>query len=224
LYGVRDAPRREELEALAREGKHRGWWSQYSEELPEPLAVYIGLEDAALAIRNYQDRLVPGLLQTNHYCRAVIMQSLAARGPMSPAEVDTLVQVRMARQARIDRDPAPRLRFVVDESVLYRTIGGREVLAEQLEYLSVVSREPRIELRAIPFTHGDRIDPAGAFTLLSFPRDPDAVWLDNPLGMSHVDEDRAVEVYDHIFERLAAAALGPHSTRKLIKEAKGRLG
>lgn len=222
LYDVRDAGRREELEALAREGKQRGWWSQYSEELPDPLAVYIGLEDAAEAIHGYQDRVVPGLLQTEHYCRAVMRQGITG-GSLPTAEFEALVQVRMARQAHVDRDPPPQLRFVIDESVLYRTIGGSEVLGEQLDHLSVAAQAPRIDLRVIPFARGDRVDPAGAFTVLSFPHDPDVVWLDNPFGMTHVDEDEAVEVYHRIYAQLAAAALDPEDTSRLIREAKGRL-
>lgn len=222
LYGVSDVDRREELEALAREGKQRGWWSQYSEDLPELLLVYIGLESAANAIRVYQDRLVPGLLQTEGYCRAVIQRSLAAEAPLSPAEIEARVQVRMARQTHVDRD-RPQLRFLLDEAVLYRTIGGAETLDGQLEHLTAVARKPHVDLRAIPFTHGDRAVPTGGFIIMSFPQDPEIVYLETPLDQSYVDNHEEVEAYQRIFGRLAAAALSPEDTDRLITEARGKL-
>jgi hypothetical protein len=219
---VSDVDRREELEALAREGKQRGWWSQYSEDLPELLLVYIGLESAANAIRVYQDRLVPGLLQTEGYCRAVIQRSLAAEAPLSPAEIEARVQVRMARQTHVDRD-RPQLRFLLDEAVLYRTIGGAETLDGQLEHLTAVARKPHVDLRAIPFTHGDRAVPTGGFIIMSFPQDPEIVYLETPLDQSYVDNHEEVEAYQRIFGRLAAAALSPEDTDRLITEARGKL-
>jgi hypothetical protein len=222
LYELRDARRRDELEALAREGKQRGWWSKYAEDLPELLVVYIGLEDEARAIRGFQDGVVPGLLQTESYCRAVISQSLPVLPPMSPAEIESRVEVRMARQAHVHRKPV-QLQYLLDEAVLYRTIGGTETLGEQLEHLSMVAREPHIDIRAVPFTRGDRIVPAGSFSIMSFPQDPDAVWHDLPAGHTYLDEDEDVEMYNRILERLTEAALDPEETSELIREAKGKL-
>lgn len=222
LYGLADTRRREELEALAREGKQRGWWSRYAEALPEPLVVYIGLESAARSISAYHDRSVPGLLQTESYCRAIHRQGITTTGPLSSEEVETRVQARMARQVHLEQDP-PRLNYLLDEAVLYRTIGGRETLKEQLEQLLVVARRPHVNLRVIPFTHGDRVAVTGSYTIMSFREDPDVAWLETPIGLTYEDGDAEVGVYRMIFDRLAKAALKAEATNALFRKAKEKL-
>jgi hypothetical protein len=222
LYGMHDARRREELEALAREGKQRGWWSKYTEQLPALLVVYIGLEDEARAIRGYQDDVVPGLLQTERYCRAVIQQCLPVLHPLSSAEIESRVEVQMTRQARLHEKPL-QLHCLVDEAVLYRTIGGTEVLGEQLGHLLMVAREPHIDIRTIPFAHGDRIIPTGAFSILSFSHDPDTVWLEPETSRTYLDEGEDLDVCSQVFDRMTAAALEPQETENLIEKARQQL-
>jgi hypothetical protein len=94
LYGV-SAPQRDNLVQLARESRQKGWWHAYSDAIEPRFATYIGLESAASAIRIYEVTLIPGLLQTEDYARAVIAAGSVDRGPEA---VERNVAFRMARQ------------------------------------------------------------------------------------------------------------------------------
>lgn len=220
-YGLRDPRRRQELAELAREGKQRGWWSGYTEALPEPLVVFIGLESAATSVKEYDNRVVPGLLQTEPYCRAIVRRGVS-NGPLSEHEIEARVRVRMARQAQLAQHP-PGLQFLLDEAVLYRTIGGKGALRVQLERLLVAGRQSHIDLRVIPFEHGDQTVSTGSYTVMTFDEDPAAVWHETPLGMTYEDGHEEVQTYLSIFEQLNAAALDVTSTAKLIRKARNKL-
>lgn len=221
LYSVSDSAQREELEALARQGRQRDGWSRYAKGLPEPLTVFLGLEDAASSVKSYQDGVVPGLLQTEEYCRAIIQQAMAAAGE-SAAGVDLRVRVRMARQSRLEQNPR-QLQFLVDERTLYRTIGGQAVLRDQLDHLLTATRQPYIDFRAVPFSQADRGAVASSFIIMSFPDDPGVVWLETPIGLAYEDGDAEFRAYQRIFESLAKVALDPDATRQLITEARDQL-
>ncbi len=127
LYQVTDEAERERLMSLAREGKQQGWWQSY--ELNQ-FADYVGLEAAAVSIRRYQSTVIPGLLQTRDYARIVHEVVIPE---LTPARIDEFVEVRMTRQRLLTRNPAPRFWVVLDEAVLHRMVGGRQVMSAQLD-------------------------------------------------------------------------------------------
>src|SRR5205814_5536686 len=129
LYRLPEGPEREELEELAREGKRRGWWSKYAEALPEAYSVYIGLEDEATGVSIFHNTVVPGILQSEQYARAVHSLAMPA---LPPDVLEARVEVRMARQRVLTREPALRVTAVLDEAVLHRAYGGRQILHDQL--------------------------------------------------------------------------------------------
>src|SRR5262245_19011160 len=162
LYGLNEATRREELEKLARAGHQRGWWSKYSDVLPESYHMFIGLEAEANALLIYENVVVPGLLQAADYCRAIIRQTV----PLVPADhIEKRVAVRLARQQVLEKDDAPELQIVLDEAVLYRSIGGKEGFRAQLELLAAASQRARVSLRLLPFTQSEHIVLATSFTI-----------------------------------------------------------
>jgi transcriptional regulator with XRE-family HTH domain len=108
-----------------------------------PFAVY---EEVAASLRNFEHALIPGLLQTPDYARAV----LATRPNTSEDEVDDLVEARLARQAVLDRDDPPLLWAVIDEAVLHREVGSPEIMHGQLEHLARMSRRPNITVEVVP--------------------------------------------------------------------------
>ena len=116
LYGVTGAER-DGLIQLTREARQPGWWHSFCDVLPNPYAVYIGLEAGAASIRNFEPVVVPGLLQTEEYARATFRN-----GPreLDQDEVERRVEVRMARQKILGRDDRPRLWAVIDEAVIRR--------------------------------------------------------------------------------------------------------
>ena len=130
LYRL-DGARTEALVELARQARRPGWWKGMSQSLPEGFSVHLELESAARAIRTYEAQFIPGLWQTEDYARAV----LRARSVNStPDQVERQVTIRMRRQQILDRaaPPPPQIWAVLDESVIRRAVGGRDVMRAQL--------------------------------------------------------------------------------------------
>src|SRR5437867_9611789 len=111
LYGVNDSDEVAALLMLAREANAPGWWQQYGDLLPQWFRAYVDLESAAALIRTYEGQLVPGLLQTTGYMRAVIR---GAQLNQSPEEAERRVALRLTRQQLLERADAPLLWAVVD--------------------------------------------------------------------------------------------------------------
>src|SRR6266853_228704 len=118
LYGV-SAQQGASLVQLARDSRQKGWWHAYSDTIQPQFATYIGLESAASEIRIYEVNLIPGLLQTEDYARAVIRAGMMN----SPSEdVERSVALRMARQPAVTRDDPPKVWAVMDEAALRRRV------------------------------------------------------------------------------------------------------
>lgn len=210
----------EALMGLAKETKAKGWWQAYGDVIPENFDVYLGLEEAAAQISWYEPELVPGLLQTAEYARAVI-------GASTPAdETDRRVQLRIERQALIRRPTVPlELRVALNESVLRRPIGGREVMAAQLDALAEAAELPNVRLRVVPFTaglhHGVM---TGPFELLRFPlngdgqdSEPATVFQDGYTGALFLDKPAEIERFNDAFEYIWAAAANEITSVTLIR-------
>ncbi|HZN73509.1 MAG TPA: helix-turn-helix transcriptional regulator [Micromonosporaceae bacterium] len=203
LYQLDDPQRREELAALAREGKQRGWWSRYSDAIHESLAIFIGLEAEAHSMLIYEQTVVPGLLQTEEYSRAIFRQSVHS---IRPEVLEARVHVRMTRQNRIKEPDPLQLRVVLDEAVLHRAVGGRSTLRDQLIRLADTAASPWLELLIVPFDRSYQVA-TGSFIVMEFPQDPDIVYLETPMGGVYEEGRQETDLYRTIFEVLAAAAL-----------------
>lgn len=216
IYEV-DGDRREALTRLAREARRRGWWHSYADVLAEGFEVYVDLEAEASAIRTYEAQLVPGLLQTVEYAHAVLT---AAWVTIEPEEIDRRVAVRMRRQElATSRDRPLQLWAVLDEAVLRRVVGSREVMHAQLSRLAEAARQTNITLQVLPFSVGAHIAMLGTFVLLSFPEpgDPDVVYLETDTSSLYLEEEQQIGRYAEIFDHLRATALSPRESVALIE-------
>ena len=139
---------------------------------------YADAEQHAEIIRMANSLLVPGLLQTEAYMRAVHEAWRPVDGNL---EIDAEVAVRRRRQEIFDRDLPPSVGAVIDESVLYRPVGGAAVMLRQLEHLLEVSERPRISVQVVPTEVGAHVGLQGTFVILSFPNDPQGmVYFETP--------------------------------------------
>ncbi|UGQ13737.1 helix-turn-helix domain-containing protein [Yinghuangia sp. ASG 101] len=223
LYGVVDEGEREALLTLAREAKKRGWWRSYSSVLPPSYTELLSLEADASGMRGFELSLVPGLLQTPDYARAIIS---SVRDDLSPDEIDTLVQVRGARQAILGRtgpdgEPAFRLTLVLAEAVLRQVVGGRETMRAQLAHLAEASQQPNIRIQVLPFACGAHPAIEGAFAVIEFPAlsDLDVVVVDTRTSSLYLEDSAQVRVYQRMFDDIRASALSYGDSSSMIEHA-----
>lgn len=131
-YEVTDPDQRHALFDLARDAAKKGWWLRYEGKLSPAMLDYISLESEATDFRSFQLHLVPGLMQSEGYARAVIQcgyyQDLVP-------DVDGLLEVRLRRQQVLFKEDAPHLWAIVSEAALRQMFGGREVMEEQFRRL-----------------------------------------------------------------------------------------
>jgi transcriptional regulator with XRE-family HTH domain len=214
LYGVTDADEVAAFVVLAREANTPGWWQRYGDVLPQWFRTYVDLESAASLIRTYEGQLVPGLLQTDDYIRAVVHDA-----SLEPSEdVGRRVRLRMARQTVLTRERPPRLWAVVDEAALRRPVGGREVMRGQLERLIAATKLPNVTLQILPFAGGAHPAMVGAFSILRFAdRElPDVVYLEHLTNAVYLDKREEVERYLDVMELLCVASQPPARTAELL--------
>ena len=215
FYGVTDQAQIDSLVQLTREANAQPWWQKYQDVVPDWFQVYVGLEEAAQLIRVYEMQFVPGLLQTEEYARAVVLQGAPG---LEPEEVDRRVALRMGRQKLFGKDNPPRLWAIVDEAALRRPMGGPNVLAAQIERLMDAVGEPNITLQVMPFRYGGHAAEGGAFTIMRFPEAdlPDMVYMEYLTGALYLDKPDEVERYAAVMERLSVAGTSPDRTREIL--------
>ncbi|WP_238019555.1 helix-turn-helix transcriptional regulator [Dactylosporangium sp. AC04546] len=215
IYEVDDQAHIETLIALAREGKTRGWFARYG-DLPASYSRYIGLESNAVEMRDYEALVVPGMLQTEEYTRAL----LAAASPgESEDAVEAHVKARRERQGLLNRPENP-LQFiaVLDESVIRRLIGGPDIMRSQLKHLADMGRARNVTIQVLPFSGGAYAGMNGSFAILKFQDAPSVVYAEAMAGDIY-QEAGDVQRYHDVFESLRAAALSPYESIKMIELA-----
>ncbi|MDH3036651.1 helix-turn-helix transcriptional regulator [Streptomyces sp. TRM75561] len=205
---------REFLKSLAREAKTRGWWQVHGAGVPEWFNIYIGLEQDAFTLRQYQCEVLPGLMQTEAYARE--LHTTGAH--MSAEDIDRAVRVRLERQDRLTRPDAPEAWFVVNEGAVRNVIGDREVMRDQLEKVLEAADLPSVTLQVLPFDSGT-YPATGSFTMLGFPapEDPDLVYRDGITDAVYLEGEHHVREYTRAFDGLRAAALSPQRSARLVQ-------
>jgi transcriptional regulator with XRE-family HTH domain len=217
LYGI-TGDEQEVLVQLAREARKRGWWHAYNEVFT---GTFVGLEADASSLHAFQALLVPGLLQTERYARAVIR---AMRPDADETEIKKRVAARMARQELLTDPVPPEYWAVVDEAVLHRVIDGSEVMAEQLYQILTVAKMPHVNIQVVSFGAGAHPGMEGPFLILGFPEqaDPDVVYVDSTSSGLYLEMPPDVKRYTLMFDHLRATARKPDDSLQMIADAAGR--
>ncbi|MEU4196258.1 helix-turn-helix transcriptional regulator [Kribbella sp. NPDC026611] len=220
LYKLDDSQERERLLNMAREANNPGWWQRYDDVTPTWFHSYLGLEMAADLIRTFELQFVPGLLQTPDYARAAIALGRQDR-PLSKAEQERLVALRMNRQQVLTRQRPARLWAVIDEGVLRRPIGSRAILKDQLEYLLEASHRHNITLQIIPFAKGGYTATGSAFTLLRFNDTdlPDIVYIEHLTSAVYLDKREELDAYVVTMDSVSISAAQPRETEGILRHA-----
>jgi hypothetical protein len=217
IYGV-TADRWPEYFTMLDDATEPGWWRSYGLDDRG----YVPLEADASLVRDFTLAYVPGLLQTADYARAMF------RGGPNRLAGESLrnnVAVRMIRQKRLTSAEDPlRLVAVIDESVLYRPVGGPSVMAGQLAHLVKSAGLDTVTVQILPISLGAHLAQAGPFILLGFDdlEEPDVAYAEHPLGAVHTDRESTVAKAKLRFDRLRTDALSPDDSVALIRRAAER--
>lgn len=214
LYGVTDEAERDRLMTLAREGKQQGWWQSYD----LPWSTYVGMEAEAAEIKEYKSSVVPGLLQTADYARAL---HEAVIPEISADVIEQRVESRLRRQELLTNSNPPELRAVIDEAVLHRVVGGREVMREQLIRLAESSQRSNVIVQVLPYELGAHPALESNFNILEFSNNevPSFIYVEGLVGFIYLDHPQDLERYRQVFEGLCATALSPKDSRDIVSKA-----
>ncbi|OLT16063.1 hypothetical protein BJF79_18585 [Actinomadura sp. CNU-125] len=214
IYGV-TGDKRTELVKLAREARQRGWWHNYEDVLKTGFSDYLAFEAEATCYRTYQVQLIPGILQTPDYARAVFRGSR----PRSPEEIERALESRLARQERLTTSERPlHAHVIIDEGTLHRLVGGTVVMRAQLEHLLTMADLANVSLQVLPNATGVHPAVDGPFTLFAFEGYPDVLYMEHLMGCAYLEKVTETKQASLIFDHLLSSALNTSDSKRLIRQ------
>jgi transcriptional regulator with XRE-family HTH domain len=220
-YGVTDDEDIDFLTEIHRDSLNRGWWSQYRSTMPSGMAMYVGLESGARAVKAWQPNVVLGLLQTERYVREML---LAAK-PVEESTTEFIernIQVRLERKENLTRkDSRLEVWAILDEAALRRVIGGPDVMREQYEEIIRLAKLDNVTVQILPMSSATYRSGSN-FTLLEFDAPQlTVVQMDMPEGSIVSDKDTTIWAFNRKFDALRAGALAPGETPTILHRLAG---
>ncbi|GAA1613909.1 helix-turn-helix transcriptional regulator [Actinoplanes couchii] len=218
FYGVDDQELTESVVGLARAGRRQNWWADYRDIIHPQFRQYLGLEAEAASLHSWQPNIIPGLLQTPGYARALVT---AYQRGKNAEEATRLVDARMERQTLLQGKDAPIFQAIIGEAVLRRVIGGKQVMHDQLTRLAGAADQPNVQVQVLPYSAGAYVPEVGGFQVLRF-ADSEAgeVVCVEILGRTLYLDDRAeVELYRDAWEDVLGKAAPHQESLELIRTA-----
>ncbi|MGW6336088.1 helix-turn-helix domain-containing protein [Nocardia rhamnosiphila] len=224
-YGATDSERRLLL-SLAQEirtssASGGGWWRAYADALATDFDHYLSLEDAANCVTSWQTTLVPGLLQTREYRRAI---TWATSPDTSSEEVERMLDMAAKRQYLLEEE---RFRFeaLLAEGVLHYQVGNPEIMVAQVQHL--LDRSEQVDIRIVPFRAKN---PSGLiaapFVLFSFPplltsklQEPPVAYVEGLAGDLYLEREAEVSRYSHEADKIRHVALPRSASKDLMLRA-----
>ncbi|MEU5094519.1 helix-turn-helix transcriptional regulator [Streptomyces sp. NPDC020996] len=190
------------------------WPYVYREAFPDWSRKFMEYSERAVTIRQYAAHVVPGLLQTEDYARAVLK---VGRTLGSEEQLEERVALRMGRQERLGTSDRPELWVVLDEAVLQRPVGGRAVMREQLARLLTAGAESHLTVQVLPFDQGEHDVMGGSLTVLTMPDGSDIAYTEGAHYGQLIEDPDEVKGFALAYDRLRAAALPPLMSLDVIR-------
>lgn len=211
------AETRQDLLELVRTGDERNW-HEIGRDLPVPKLVrdLIRFENEATAIYSFELTLVPGLMQTADYARALLRSS-------RPEVIESIVETRLARQRLLDRVDPPQLRLIIEEMVLRRTMDDPMMMFGQLQHLLAASARRNVSIRVLPFDTEVAIAAQGSLKIIECPDQPPLCYEESRSTLTFLEDERFLAEARLAWKKLSAAALSDEDSRQLIAELAGKL-
>jgi len=186
--------------------------------VPPWLDHYTSLEQGAARLETFEPIAIPGLLQTERYATAVMRTNHL---PVSETDIEERVRARLVRQEVLSRQPEPlQLICVIDESVLHRVTGDREIMSEQMAHLVSMVARPTVRLHVVPAASGALHCAAfGSFRLFTSAgaSTPFMTCTEDLTGFNYLDRPEAIEAHAQLFEHLTTVALTTAQSADLIQ-------
>ncbi|KUL35371.1 helix-turn-helix domain-containing protein [Streptomyces regalis] len=204
VYGCSEEPYIEALVAMS-ESSGKGWWRAYRKHLgPDPLNL-AELESEAVDIRTHEPLFIPGLFQTEDYTRSIFTSP-----DLGFTNIEEALRFRMERQHILTRDNPPSVHAVIHESALRMRFGSTDVVREQLLHLIELARLPNVTIQIYPFTARAHAALTGNFAHV-IPAEPrlGTVVVEQLLGSYYLVQQRQLDEYGSLFDRIADNALAP---------------
>ncbi|CAL9400986.1 hypothetical protein SUDANB121_01471 [Nocardiopsis dassonvillei] len=174
---------------------------------------YAQLEAEATAIYEYETQTIPGLLQTEEYARAVLSCGTPSIGP---DKVENQLAARIRRQGVFGRERPPFMWVAVDEIVVRRPIGGREVLKRQLEHLAEVAQRSYVTFVIVPSEVEEHAALDGSFSILAFAEDEPLLYVEGRRTAAMTNLRQDVTPVLQSFMTLCAQGLSPQESSGLL--------
>ncbi|MFF1402552.1 helix-turn-helix domain-containing protein [Streptomyces sp. NPDC058294] len=192
------------------------WPYVYREAFPDWSRAFIAHSERAVSISEYAAHVVPGLLQTKEYARAVLSVGLTLSGE---EQLEERLAFRMARQRRLGSPDRPELWVILDEAVLRRPIGGHAVMREQLARLLDAATERHITVQVLPFDQGEHDAMGGSLTVLTLPDGSEVAYTEGAHYGQLIEDPAEVRHFAVTYDRLRANALPPLMSLDMIRSA-----
>ncbi|WP_067827397.1 helix-turn-helix domain-containing protein [Nocardia inohanensis] len=214
LYGIGEPQRSDALQLLV-DALRPGMARSFEDAVSEVYGAYINFEAEALSARFFQSTFIPGLLQTEAYANAVYETTMPK---ISEQVREQRIQARVQRAKVLTKEDALELWVVLDEAVIRRLVGGREIMREQLQRLRDETDKRNVILQILPFDAGAHPGMLGSFTLLDFPdpADPELVYVEGIANDELIEGHPEVRRYGVMFDQLRAMALSPRDSLNMI--------
>ncbi|MFJ8841839.1 helix-turn-helix domain-containing protein [Streptomyces cyaneofuscatus] len=218
LYEVEDIDERRLLEKLARDSNKRGWWMDFTAGQPvrEILGDFLSLESDATYIRTWQPVLIPGLLQTPEYTRAL---TDASPDVISEEVADMVVKVRQERR-RVFEETGARFAAVIWEPAITGPMPSPAVHRAQLAHLNKMAKQPNMTIQVLPHAEWAAARVSPAFVGLSYAREtsPEVIVLDTVANCVILEDRDIMPGYVHAFDTLRSASLTPRESAAFIRQ------
>ncbi|MFJ7215478.1 Scr1 family TA system antitoxin-like transcriptional regulator [Amycolatopsis sp. NPDC098790] len=199
---------------LATHAKEPNWLDSNPADLPAALTAVMQCERTASQITNWSPLVIPGLLQTPDYARALLTAS-----EIKPAEADARLVVRLERQRILSRRNPVRLQAIISELAIREVVGNEDIMSDQIDHLLTSAVTSNISVRVVPADVGYHHGKLGMFTLYDFPTDPSIVLLEHVYASAFLNELEAISGYRKLVKLLQGKALAEDASQALLREA-----
>ncbi|MFD5737742.1 Scr1 family TA system antitoxin-like transcriptional regulator [Streptomyces sioyaensis] len=188
------------------------------EKLPAFVQDLVEHEEEALTLLSYQNQVMPGLLQTEPYARAVFSSLYP---PIHEETAEEWVSARLARQQVLQRTPPPMMNFILEEVILNRPLGSREVLRQQIRHLRRCAEIPFMGIQIMPTERSKHAALDGPLILLETPEHDQLTYIEGQRISFLVDDPDEVSVYQQKYGMLRSQALTPEESMSLLDDLAG---